>query len=260
MFPRMRATKPKPKPQAQSPAPQPPKKLSLHIGLNNVNNRAYPGYILPTLAGCHNDSLSMQHLARLNGYQPVVMLDAKGTIQNVKNAILHAASSLKAGDSFFLTYSGHGDQVKNLNPAEDNEADGKDETWCLYDGNLVDDVLTTLLAQFAAGVKIVVLADCCHSGTGVDTCVTMSAKTDGRIPASVVFFSGCQDSQYSLDGTKNGLFTETLLRVWNNGRFAGNYRQLLHEIASQMPDTQQPNMVYITGDHNIRMDLLRPFN
>ena len=47
------------------------------------------------------------------------------------------------------------------------EADKLDETWCLYDGQLIDDELYFELSKFAAGVRILVLSDSCHSGTVV---------------------------------------------------------------------------------------------
>jgi hypothetical protein len=73
-----------------------------------------------------------------------------------------AVKSLKSGDFFFLTYSGHGGQVPDANHDED---DKKDETWCLFDGQLIDDELYYELSRFAAGVRVLVLSDSCHSGT-----------------------------------------------------------------------------------------------
>jgi hypothetical protein len=46
-----------------------------------------------------------------------------------------------------------------------DEPDKKDETWCLFDGQLIDDELYFALSQFKAGVRIIVLSDSCHSGT-----------------------------------------------------------------------------------------------
>jgi len=40
-----------------------------------------------------------------------------------------------------------------------------DETWCLYDGEIVDDEPYALYGQFAQGVRILVFSDSCHSGT-----------------------------------------------------------------------------------------------
>ena len=49
------------------------------------------------------------------------------------------------------------------NTGNDFEPDGFDETGCLYDGELIDDELYAALANFAAGVRIFVLSDSCHS-------------------------------------------------------------------------------------------------
>jgi hypothetical protein len=46
-----------------------------------------------------------------------------------------------------------------------DEPDATDETWCLYDGELVDDELWLAWSQFKPGVRILVLSDSCHSGS-----------------------------------------------------------------------------------------------
>jgi hypothetical protein len=71
---------------------------------------------------------------------------------------------LAKGDFFFLTFSGHGGQV---NDVSGEEPDKLDETWCLYDGQLIDDELYMELGNFATGVRILVLSDSCHSGSVV---------------------------------------------------------------------------------------------
>ena len=55
-----------------------------------------------------------------------------------------------------LSYSGHGGQLPDLN---DDEPDQEDETWCLYDGQVVDDELSELYSHFKQGVRILVLSD-----------------------------------------------------------------------------------------------------
>ena len=86
-----------------------------------------------------------------------------------------AGKTLSSGDFFFLTYSGHGGQVPDVTG---EEADKQDETWCLYDGQLIDDELYLELSRFAAGVRILVLSDSCHSGT-----VVARRASAGRRPA-----------------------------------------------------------------------------
>jgi metacaspase-1 len=75
----------------------------------------------------------------------------KGDTQPVVADIKTATAKLKPNDIFFLSYSGHGGQVPNT--GNDFEPDGFDETWCLYDGELIDDELYTALKQFVKGVR-----------------------------------------------------------------------------------------------------------
>jgi len=53
--------------------------------------------------------------------------------------------------------------------------------------------------------------------------------------------SGCQDNQYSSDGTFNSLFTANLLAAWNNGHFKRNYKSFHKAIIKRMPPDQTPN-------------------
>lgn len=137
------------------------KAVSLHIGLNAVSRAAYSGWDGP-LAACEFDAKDMAAIATSKGMKPTVLLTAKGTRANVLGGMRAASKTLRAGDLFFLTYSGHGGQVPDVTG---EEPDKKDETWCLYDGQLIDDELYLELSRFAAGVRILVLSDSCHSGT-----------------------------------------------------------------------------------------------
>ena len=138
-----------------------PKALSLHIGLNAVDPKAYAGWSGP-LAACEFDANDMTALAKSQGMKPSTLLTKKGTRSAVLAGMRAAAKALKKGDLFLLSYSGHGGQVPDTSG---DEADKKDETWCLYDGQLIDDELYFELSKFAAGVRVLVLSDSCHSGT-----------------------------------------------------------------------------------------------
>lgn len=135
--------------------------MSLHIGLNSVNAGDYAGWDGP-LAACEFDADDMTAIAKANGMKPRTLLTKKATRAGVLAAMRGAAAKLAAGDLFFLTFSGHGGQVPDTTG---EEADKKDETWCLWDGQLIDDELYFELAQFSKGVRVLVLSDSCHSGT-----------------------------------------------------------------------------------------------
>ena len=271
------------------------KAMSLHVGLDSVSAAAYGGWDGP-LAACEFDANDMAAVATAQGMKPKVLLTKKATRAAVLAAMRDAAKKLGAGDFFLLTYSGHGGQVPDVTG---EEADKKDETWCLYDGQLIDDELYFELSRFKAGVRILVLSDSCHSGTvtrdrmppppppgqraklmpdavarrvyqqhqafydklqqGVakaagtpvvdpDTAIAQVAQS-GRLAAIVSKFdaaamliSGCQDNQTSMDGEHNGAFTEQLLKVWDQGRFDGNYALFHARIRARMPASQSPNL------------------
>jgi metacaspase-1 len=147
------ATKPAPARSARA--------ISLHIGLNAVDPKHYGGWSGP-LAACEFDANDMAAIAASRGMTVTKLLTRQATRKAVLGALRKAAKALKSGDLFFLSYSGHGGQVAD---ASGDEPDKQDETWCLYDAQLIDDELYFELAGFADGVRILVLSDSCHSGT-----------------------------------------------------------------------------------------------
>ncbi|MGH9141602.1 MAG: caspase family protein [Vicinamibacterales bacterium] len=274
-----------------------PKALSVHLGLNAVSAAHYEGWG-GELAACEFDAHDMAAIAKLAGMKPTVLLTRKATRAGALAAVRSAAKTLAAGDLLFLTYSGHGGQIPDVTGEEDDKLD---ETWCLYDGQLIDDEMYLELSRFAAGVRILVLSDSCHSGTVLrampppgtlpavgrskmmppavglrtyrehqafydklqrdvleasgkastpnpDTALAQVAVSKRRIAiangckASVILISGCQDNQTSMDGDHNGAFTEQLLRVWNHGKYEGNYAKFHASIKARMPPTQVPNL------------------
>jgi hypothetical protein len=266
--------------------------LSLHIGLNRVDPAHYGGWD-GALTACEYDANDMEALAKARHFKRQKLLTAQATSTSVIRAIRKAATQLRSGDIFFLSYSGHGGQVPDKNH---EEPDRQDETWVLYDRELVDDELWALWGQFRAGVRIVMLSDSCHSGTmarelpvflranagmsmprnrlmpppvAARTYQLHKALYDGiqqkhpagekaLVRASVILISGCQDNQLSLDGNRNGLFTEKLRKVWKKGKFFGTHKRFRDKIAALMPSSQTPNY-YVVGAANPAFETQKPF-
>lgn len=137
------------------------KGLSLHLGLNLVSPKHYEGWS-GELAACEFDARDMASIAKRQGMKSKVLLTRKATRDATLKGLRAAAKTLRSGDLFLLTFSGHGGQVPDVSG---EEADKKDETWCLFDAQLIDDELYFELSRFRAGVRILVLSDSCHSGT-----------------------------------------------------------------------------------------------
>jgi metacaspase-1 len=263
--------------------------LSLHIGLNGVDPDQYEGWD-GQLAACEADAKDMAALAKKCEFKSSTLLLTKAaTADAVTTALRDAAKTLKSGDLFFLTYSGHGGQVKDTNG--DEEKDRMDETWCCHDREFVDDELYALWGTFKSGVRIFVLSDSCHSGTVLRNIpafvsggprirampTTVAAKVEKahaklykkiqdahpgaektKVGASVLLISGCMDNQTSSDGARNGLFTGTLRAVWNNSKFKGNYRKFRDTIVAKMPSDQTPNY-YFVGAANAKFEAQDPW-
>ncbi len=317
---------------------RPRRGVSVHIGLNRVDPAHYAGWS-GELAGCEFDADDLATIASDRGFEARTILSARARADVVIEAIRTAGGGLVGGDVLFVTYSGHGSQLPDASRDETgatrDETDGRDETWALFDRQVLDDELAALWAGLAPGVRVLVLSDSCHSGSAVRA---MAAALDGPGPfdhfaggldgaadpteapfgeagpplgpaigptggppaavsravpkgvarstfdanratyaavrlaappagaldirAHVLLLSGCQDDQESADGERNGLFTQTLLSVWDEGRFRGGHRTLWRETADRMPSWQQPNWFTVgpvsAGFHRSRPFTLRP--
>lgn len=140
-----------------------PRGISVHVGLNRFDPAHYDGWD-GALIACEFDVDAMKAIAESRGFEAATLLTDAATAAAVTAEIERAARELAAGDFFFLTYSGHGGQVPDAHQDGD-EPDRSDETWLLYDRQLVDDELYALWGKFQPGVRIFVLSDSCHSGT-----------------------------------------------------------------------------------------------
>jgi len=223
---------------------------SLHLGLNGVNPAAYAGWP-GTLTGCENDARSMARIAQQEGFQPRLLLTAAATSQALLQSLADAAAALESGDTFLLTYSGHGGQVPGT-----TEADGKDETWVLYDRMVTDNELAAAFSRFKAGVNLVMVSDSCHSGTVfrargrvIPAEVLQSVLASGWRPsiaragavaANGVALNACKDDELAQEVGGAGVFTTQLVKAWAGGNYRGSYGAFLQRIAAVMPPGQTP--------------------
>jgi len=219
------------------------KGIALHIGINKVDNEYY-GVEIPPLLACENDAIEWEKISQSKGFNSQVLLSSSATADNIIKQIKNSAKQLKSGDVFFLTYSGHGSQIPDLNH---DEEDSLDECWIAYDKPILDDELEILWTKFNEGVKIVLISDSCHSGTMVKSLKRRKIlhprnlsftvrnqiwsdhkkynklikkldkladkKGNLELKANIICLSACQDYQLAFEGENHGLFTECLLKI-----------------------------------------------
>ena len=251
--------------------------ISLHIGVNKIDRDHYVD--MSDLEFCEADAKAMYELAKQQNFEAEILLGKRATRKNVADGIEAAAGELQAGDIFLITYAGHGCFIPDTNKDErkikGHKLDRRDETWCLYDAQQVDDERGHLWTQFADDVRICVLSDSCHSGTTArgagdaegpgprvrkrsvsrsaalatyekhkDFYDSLQRDVPARLGAELMLISGCLDHEESGEDADigHGNFTFALKEIWENGEFDGTYKDLWKAVKEEMPDYQTPNM------------------
>ena len=221
-------------------------KRALLVGINYVGTSN-------ALYGCINDVNNVAaYLQSARGYLPsscTVLSDVapiKPTRANILAAFKELLQGARAGDELWFHYSGHGSLQRDTNGDEES---GADSCICPLDYNqaglITDDVVrASLVALVPAGVRLYVILDMCHSGTGCDLrykyddnsyLINAAApmpsaydpnawalrqtsyefKRHAKTAGEVYCISGCQDSQTSADaylgGQAAGALTHSLL-------------------------------------------------
>eukprot|EP00746_Dinoflagellata_sp_MGD_P166604 gnl/MRDRNA2_/MRDRNA2_96620_c0_seq1.p1 gnl/MRDRNA2_/MRDRNA2_96620_c0~~gnl/MRDRNA2_/MRDRNA2_96620_c0_seq1.p1 ORF type:complete len:293 (+),score=53.49 gnl/MRDRNA2_/MRDRNA2_96620_c0_seq1:89-967(+) len=168
---------------------------------------------------CTKDGNNMKALAATAGIQDLVCLfENDANKAKVTQTIKEVGSRCEQGDYFIFFYSGHGSQMPDENG---DEKDGMDEAICLINADgteepktddpedepwMSDDEFADLVtSSVAPGVKILIICDCCSSGTIGDF---TNAGWNGH---EAVSLSGCTDSQCSEDTGEGGVCTHSLL-------------------------------------------------
>ena len=197
--------------------------VAVCIGLTAVNPAKYSGWA-GDCPGCDIDAKGMYNLFVKEGYTTTLLLNSACTIGNVRNTLIYAAKNLKDNDLLVIAMSGHGGQERDYNG---DEADGMDETMCLWDGQLIDDEMLLIIRQFP-NIRLVLINDQCHS-EGNFRAVLRDAQQavsfgywgeqkaelmvdKGEWNGQLIQFAGCREANYSYGSIVGGTWSQSLLR------------------------------------------------
>jgi hypothetical protein len=141
---------------------------ALLIGINYIGTPSQ-------LYGCINDINNVRsYLYNIRKYNSFIVLtdntQSKPTKANILQAFNIFFTNVRPGDELWFHYSGHGTLLRDRNRDEES---GFDSCICPLDyqssGFISDDVIRQMLAQrVPRGVKLYIVLDACHSGTGCD--------------------------------------------------------------------------------------------
>lgn len=218
-----------------------PQGIAICLALNSVNSSHYGGWS-GNLNACEADADDMLAIAKAQRFSATQLLTKAATRGKLVAAVKAAANKLKSGDIFMLSYSGHGGTLPDLNGDEDDQ---QDETWCLYDGQVSDDELNALYATFAAGVRILVLSDSCHSGTVV----------------KMAYYSGTREAPAASNSDSNARYRfmpkEVALRTYREHKA---FYDKLAKKAAAAPSAVKGSILLISGCQDNQLSLDGTFN
>lgn len=219
------------------------KKQALLVGIND-----YKG--INDLQGCVNDVTNVRSVLKtffgFENSEIRVITDSRATKSNILLRLNKMIKSATNGDYLIFHFSGHGSQIRDREG--DELADHMDELICPYDmdwdnGFITDDMLREVLQSLKKGVRMEILLDSCHSGTGTreiksgsasvqasshSTCIRYmpppvdiecrylgdeeilkpcrSFSSDKEIIMNHILWAACRDNQTSADAFIDGHF------------------------------------------------------
>ena len=243
------------------------------------------------LAGCVNDARDWQTLLEARGYHVDPLHDGDATRARIVEALTSIIGSATEGDSVVFSFAGHGSWLPDGNR---DEPDLRDEMMCPHDvmqeQYLLDDDLNKVFGTKRAGVRLYVIADCCHSGSVVryappaapDVTVTLlkarflppyafargnrrferaidraaNAAAPSKQAYPALLFSGCQDKEFSYDASfssrPNGAFTRTAIDVLQDARITSP-RALHDAVRKRLPSQSFPQTPQLFGSREAQL-------
>ena len=185
------------------------------------------------------------------GYNYITTLvNKQATKASIVEAFNFLTTTCRNGDIVYIHFSGHGQQVTDINGDED---DGWDEAWIPYDAylkygendkgekHLIDDEISILLTKIRNKIgndgKLLVVVDACHSGgstRGIKQDIPVrgikdefvipitNKKKSTKVPMQWITLSACEDFQINqeISCPQVGKLTYTLYSLAQEGNLS----------------------------------------
>lgn len=161
-----------------------------------------------------NDAITVALGHKKMGYQVLYLHNSTPTIFKkwLKFMLKNTTNDLT------IFYTGHGCSIKDK---DGDESDGYDEVMLFDNGYVTDDELCDYLTRYAKGEngqRIVLLTDCCHSGSMWD----IQSMLQGRkqIASNIMSISAAKDDQTAkqtkVNSKDQGIFTYYFWEIWED--------------------------------------------
>jgi len=219
-----------------SPRTNQPIRRAVIAGLTYVDREAYNGWS-GACPGCDVDVHRFAAICQQQGIVVAKLLNDQVTRANCVASARYAAKGMSTNDLLILYYSGHGGQLYDWSG---DEEDNKDETLCLYDGELDDDTIGKLLNEVPAGVRVWFITDSCNSGTNYRARRSIHRAVSRDFKGALIHYGGCADGESSYGSVTGGVFTETMENTLDNLNRPVSYIEFFTLVKERMPRNQVP--------------------
>jgi hypothetical protein len=252
----------------------------LAIGLNYSGSQN-------ALRGCVNDARDwLAHFGPICA-SATPLIEQEATKVNILAEIAKVLGKLADGDTAIITYSGHGTYIPDQSG---DETDRRDEALCPWDMQrnlLLDDELRDALSKRAQGSRVLLVTDCCHSGTmtrdavivdsplevdqprfvdfytlSTQMCLTAldrihaqaRASRSARDQGGLTHWAGCKDNEVSYDATIGGkpcgAFTDSALRILAKAKGSTGLNSAAVQASMEkfLPSQRYPQTPQFSGD------------
>lgn len=252
-------------------------KRALVIGLGEQQDKSW--------AKIHGDKdvMYVKTMLERAGYSEIdTLVNKQATKEGIVAAFQNLANKCNNGDIIYIHFSGHGQQVTDLNGDED---DGWDEAWIPYDAffryneqkyrgekHLIDDEINMLLTNIKEKIgdtgAMLVVIDACHSAnatSGIDADGEVRGARDRFVipingkghaeksPEQWLTLSACEQSYQQCKELKTpqvGCLTYALYSVAEKTDV--NYNALVSFVHRSISTKQTP---MLAGENNVNYDL-----
>lgn len=215
------------------------------------------------LNGCINDQTDYVEVFKILSFEIFAYQNSEVTKELVITVLRKIIFELVPGDILIIHYSGHGTKVLCIH---NDESDGYDEAWYVYDGTVIDDTLADIFSQLKDNIHCFMISDSCFSES-----MARDINIKARFKASmevldengnkkplkvrkrmlksvdkVGTLSGCMADQTSSDGYFNGRANGALSYYsLKTLEFGITYREWYKRIRNKLPSgiyTQIPQL------------------
>jgi hypothetical protein len=216
------------------------------------------------LRGAINDSRVWTEWFKAWGWQFETLWNEEATGDHILGAIERLMQRAQPGDRMAIHFSGHGSQLAD---PSGEESDFLDECYCPWDvdenGPIRDDQLYRLFQLRTEGVRLYLVADCCHSGSiyrgTKDGIRYLQLNNTSEFPAGTrrepavsrtagLLLAACGEQErareVSIGGKSYGVLTYAAAKALERLPTGATHRQWLELIrAAVRPSRQTPKLV-----------------